>query len=57
MQTRVRVPEDLASSETDIDQVLEAHAAVIAGLRRLIERNCRSHPQRTHVQASNASGQ
>jgi hypothetical protein len=40
MQTRVRASAVLASPETDIDQMIEAHTAVVAGLKRLIERNC-----------------
>jgi len=45
MQTWVRVSEVLASPEMDIDRALEAHAAVVAGLERLIERNTRSRPR------------
>ncbi len=47
MQTWVRVSQVLASPETDIDQMIEAHAAVIVGLTRLIEGSCSFPPGRT----------
>jgi hypothetical protein len=45
MQTWVRVSRVLASPETIIDQALAAHAAVVARLEWLIERNARNRPR------------
>jgi hypothetical protein len=55
MQTWVRASEVLVSPETDIDQMIEAHAAVIVGLKRLIESSCSFHPGRA-VWGSNVNG-